>query len=338
MSNVGRLRRQRGAALISTLLASALLAVIASLASQQAIVSWLVGQRMRESAEALIAAESGLSAALADFAVEPRWERFELPDQGPYPFLDAGFAVPLPDSFHVETKIVRRSPDRVDLVAVAQGRNRARRILAATIRDSGTPYVPAALHLPTGTTIALKGDFALAGETASDNPVPAIATAAQADADRVRTQLESAGARIDGESTTAKWSDLGDTLQSLRATAATLPTAPAGSMPAGVWKSIASLEIGNVTATGVWLVDGDLTVNDSMGFEGLLLVAGDLLISSGASLTVEGALAIAPPGRSLQSRGTVEVRYRADALGAIESLEPGILDRRARLLGWRDDS
>ncbi len=331
--------RQRGAALIATLLAAALLLIIGAIASQQAVVSWLVGHRMRESSEALIAAESGLALAIADFDAEPSFDRFDVPEGSPFPYAGPRDTAPLPHSFRIRTEIRHRTSSRIDFATIANGRNRSRRVVAATIERSDAPYVPAALFFGhTTPSVAFSGRLTLSGVTSANHPVPAIATPSGSQAEGLHDQLVAGGARLTGGSAATRWSAVSGVVQRLRADAGELSDTPLGAVPNGLWASPASVDVGAASGSGVWLVDGDLSVGSSLNFEGLLLVLGDIHVAEGARLDVTGALALLPPGQSLHSRGETTITYRATPLEQIESIDPTLLGRRAQLIGWRDDS
>ncbi len=330
--------RERGAALIATLLASALLMIVGSIASQQALVSWLIGHRMRESAEALVAAETGLAMAIADLEREPSFARFDLPPGSPFPFAAAPPNAPLPDSFRVRTELRPRSDTRVDFVAIANGRNRARRMVAVTVERGTAPYVPAALFLgDASASLSVAGDLTIAGAATADGVVPALGAGSLGQAESLRDQLEAAGAALSGGSTGARWSEITGAVARLRSIARVLPDAPVGAVTRGIWASASSVEIAAASGVGVWLVDGDLTVRSNLTFDGLLVVLGDIEIAAGAEVEINGSLAQLPPGRSFQSRGETRIRYSPNALRDVESLDPTLLGRRARLIGWRDD-
>lgn len=332
---------QRGAAIITTLLASALLALIASMATEQATVSFLIEQRVRESAEALIAAESGLSAALADFAAEPRFDRFDLAAGTAFPFTNPVSIAPLPPSFHVDTKVRPRSGNRVDFVATARGRRHARRTLAATIERGADPYVPAALFLDApAPSVTMSGRLAISGSSRAGNPIPALATRSRGQAEDLLHHLAAAGASLAGTplAQAASWSELAEVVQRVRRDADLLPEVVSGQIAPTLVASAASVEITTAQGAGLWLIDGNLTVRADFTFEGLLLVLGDIHFQEESQVKILGALVQASPGRTLNTRGDTTISYRSAALRAVDSSHPGILERRARLIGWRDES
>jgi hypothetical protein len=329
---------QRGAALIATLLASALLVMIASVAAEQAWISWMIGHRLREAAEALVSAESGLATAIADLAAEPSFERFDLPTGSPFPFLDgAPVGVPVPDSFRIHTEIRSRSSSHVDFVVTATGRNRARRVLAATIERSDVPYVPATLYqAESDATISFSDTLAISGGRGTE-PIPAFAMPGKSGAEEVYRQLEAAGASLSGGPTATRWTDLADIAQRIRQRGAPLPDVVSGTVADGTWISAASMEVASAGGRGIWLIDGNLRILSSFDFEGLLVVQGDIEVEPGATFEVAGAVAQQIPGRSFQSRGLTRLVYESEVLRGVGALDPDLLDHRARLIGWRDD-
>jgi hypothetical protein len=331
---------QRGTALVATLLASALLVAVGSLAAEQAWISWMIGHRLREAAEALVSAESGMAAAIADFAEEPAFERFDLPSGSAFPYLGgAPAAIPLPDSFRIHTGIRARSSSHVDFVVTATGRNRARRVLAATIERSDTPYVPATLYqADSGATISFSDTLAISGRAGAADPIPALGMPAESDAEQTYRQLEAAGASLSGGPTATSWTRLGEIAQRIRSQGAPLPDVVSGAVAEGIWVSAASTEIANAAGRGIWLIDGNLRIRAGFDFEGLLVVQGDIEVEPGAVFEVAGAVAQQVPGSTLQTRGHTRLAYESNVLRGVAALDPDLLDHRATLIGWRDDS
>jgi len=332
---------QRGAALITALLTAALLMAIGVTAAEQARMSFLIAHRSRDSVEALVAAETGLSAVLADVALEPRFDRFDVDAGAPFPFLRARTIAPLPASFSVHHRIQPRSTNRVDVVVQARGRNRAGRTLAATIARDADPYVPAALFTAgSGPSITGSDLLEISGSTTSVNPIPAIGARTQADADAVHRDLTAAGTGLIGVpiAAAAAWTDLPAVIARARAAAGVLPDAVDGPQSGGVLSSGGSIEVGCASGSGLWLVDGNLTVRSQFSFEGLLLVLGDIVFDDSSDVRILGALVQAPPGRTVQIRGDAVVSYRSAPLRDLDASHPEILGRRARVVGWRDDS
>jgi hypothetical protein len=332
---------QKGAALITALLTAALLLAIAVTAAEQAWMSFLIVHRSRESVEAMVAAETGLSAALADLAMEPSFDRFDLAAGTPYPFARASAIAPLPASFAVRLEIRPRSAGRIDILVRASGRNRAGRTLAATIERSEDPYVPAAFYAAgAAPSIATSSRLEISGSSAPANPVPAIGAQSSSDAESIHRELAAAGADLAGIpiASASAWSDLPEILARVREAAGALPDVVDGERSTAILSSSGAVEVTSASGSGVWLVDGDLTVRSRLSFEGLLLVLGDIVLAEGSDVRIHGALVQAPPGRAIQARGDAVVAYRSTPLQEIDSAHPGLLGRRARIIGWRDES
>ncbi len=335
------LRNQRGAALVAAILTSTLLVLIASIASQQAQISYLIHHRMREGSEALIAADSGLAAAIADVRYEPRFERFELADGSAFPYSGMQPTAPLPLSFGVSTLIATNSANRVDIVAEARGRNRAARSLTTTLTRTNHPYVPATLYFH-GTTpsIAAYGTIAIRGDS---RPVAIPATAAKTHqaAQAAQQAFATGGAVLEGSPVAAGagWTNLENALDTVRndPNQLTLPELVQGPLPSGVWFSGSSVQVADGTASGVWLIDGDLSVDSSLAFEGILFVLGDILLAESSTTKIKGAVIQAAPGQTIAARGDLSIAYDLDALDRARRLRPGLLDTRARIAGWKDD-
>lgn len=331
---------QHGAAIVTTTLAALFLALVASMATEQATVSYLIEHRLRESVEALVAAETGQSVVLAEFAAEPRFERFDLEDGSRLPIASPIAIAPLPASFVVDTRLRHRPGGRLDFVTHARGRRGAGRTLAATIERGADPYVPAALYLASeAPTITAAGQISVHGSTRAGNPVPALATRSPLLTESLRQQLAGAGAELIGTpvAVTGAWAGLGELANDLRADAGRLPETIAGALTAAVLASSGSVEVAGGSGSGVWLVDGDLNVASDLSFDGLLVVLGDIRVGEHARLAVRGSLVQLPPGRSFQIRGRAAIAYRSAALLELDTLRPGLFHRRARLIGWRED-
>lgn len=329
---------EQGAALISTILATALFLLIGTIASQQAVISFLVSHRVTESAEALVAAETAMAAALADVARQPSFARLSQADGGTFPFLDGATPPqPLPDSFAVDARLRSRSETRIDVIATARGRNRARRILVTTIEREDRPFLPAALFLAADTpTLSPSGTLEISGSAADE--VSAVATPSLAHADALAGALSSSGAQITGGVSPSDWDDLDDLISRARESALSLPENPSGAIAPGIWLSRGSADIADAGGEGVWLVEGDLAIDGVLTFEGLLIVLGDIRVSTGSEMAVRGGVVQARPGRLFDCDGHVVIDYDLDALNAIDSMHPGLLDRRARVIGWRDEA
>lgn len=328
----------QGAALISTILAAALFLLVGTIASQQAVVSFLVSHRVTESAEALVAAETAMAAALADLARQPSFTRLSQADDGPFPFLDGATPPqPLPDSFAVDTRLRSRSQTRIDVIATARGRNRARRILVTTIERENRPFIPAALFLAADTpALSSSGTLEISGSTKDE--VSAVATPSQAHVDALASSLTASAAQITGGVNASDWDNLDDLVSRARENALSLPEPPSGAIAPGVWLSRGSVDIADAGGEGVWLVEGDLAVDGVLTFAGLLIVLGDIRVSIGSEIAVRGGIVQAGPGRHFDCDGRAVIDYDLDALNQIDSVHPGLLDRRARVIGWRDEA
>lgn len=311
------------------------------MATEQATVSFLLEHRQREAIEALIAADSAMAVALADFARDSRFDRFALPPGSRFPFAGPDVAVPLPPSFRVDTTVWPRSSTHIEFVARARGRSQAERRLVATIARGGDPYIPAALYLAArDPSLTLSGKLAITGSKARNDRVPGLATQSQAHGEAMRQQIFAAGDILDGAPpvAAAQWGLLDEILGHVRDTAAPLPELVVGSFAPAVHSSQGAVRAHSVSGGGIWLVDGDLTLSEEFVFEGLLVVLGDLHVDDGARVRVDGGLILAAPGRLLNNRGDLSITYKSNSLRAVDELQPGLLHRRAHLIGWRDDS
>jgi len=333
--------RERGAALISTLLAIGFLVMIGALASNQARTGFLIQQRAREGLEASIAAETGLAAAIADFDYEPRFERFDLGNGATFPYSGHAVDGPLPSSFHVEVRLRKTSATHIDIISTSLGRNRAQRRLIATVERSDRPFVPAAFFSAAAQPVTSAGDgLRIDGNESKRGAAPAIAMTTDEVARTALQNLLAGGATLTGRPVAAStdWSGLDESIALIRSLAAKrqLPTEANGPYPEATWVSSASVMVSSASGSGIWLIDGDFRVAGDFEFEGLLLVVGDIFFENTSRVRILGALVQARPGEVLRATGDATIRYDADALARVESQDPEIIGHRAEIIGWRD--
>ncbi len=328
--------------MIITMVASSLLLIISALAAQQARLSYLIAQRMRESAETSVAAETVLASAIADTLADARFERFDQHIGSPFPFAAGTPRGPLPDGFTVETTINTIDPKSIDIVARATGSNYASRTLTTTIRRTGMPFIPATLYSASGSTSFISsGTTRIVGDRSSNTTTPAIGAPTAAAAAQTYQNVVAAGSLVEGHqpSGASRWSNLGDALDRIRAAPNNdLPDTVTGGLAPGLWHAKGSIEVGSAHATGIWLVEGDLVVRNSLEMAGILFLLGDLHVDPEAQVEIEGAVIMGRPGSSIISRGGFSIAHHLGALQEADRINPGVLEHRAVAIGWRDVS
>jgi len=334
--------RDRGAALISTILAIGFLVMIGTLASNQARTSFLIQQRTREALEARLAAETGLAAALADFDYEPRFERLDLGNGAGFPYSGSAVDGPLPASFKVDVRLHKTSATHIDIISTSLGRNRAQRKLITTVERSNRPFVPAAFFSAAARPVASAGaGLRIDGDESEGNGVPAIGMTSDDGAVTSLQNLLAGSATLTGRpvAIATDWSGLDESIALVKSLADTrqLAVEANGYYPEATWASSASVAVSSASGSGLWLIDGDFRVTGDFAFEGLLLVAGDIFFEDTSRVRILGALVQARPGEVLRAAGDVTVRYDASALVRVAALHPEIIGHRGEIVGWRDD-
>ena len=331
-------RTQGGAALISVILASLVLALMGSIAAQQAQISFLITHRIRENVEALVCADSGLSAALSEIHYEPRFERFE---SDRFPYSGQAPTMPLPPTFGLTTSLQPRSENRIDITTEARGRNRAYRSLSITIQRAKDPYVPAALYFHhTAPSILANNKISVRGANSGRYKIPAIAASSHSTATSIHDYFKAGGAKISGDPMALGWSNLDSALSKIRAHPRQMPLPEIinGPLPRAIGVSQSTVQINDAAAAGLWLIDGDLGIEGSFSFDGIIFVLGDVHLSPSSRTKIRGAVIQAMPGRALNARGQLEIRYDRKELLRALALFPDLLERRAEVIGWKDNS
>jgi len=331
---------QRGSALLVTMTALALLSSIVALAVLQARGDFLIHHHSRAALVAFATAEAGLELALADLRRDARFSRLAAASGGPYPFATAPpeFFPREPSRFAVT--VVARDADRIDLISASSGIGRARARVAATVRRDSAPFVPATLQSRAAPPSLLLGDgFRI--DASRTGGVPGLAVSDASTARALAADLDpTTAAQIRGDPPIgASDSDLGPELFAHVETAGQrLPPEVSGTLGRGLFFAPQPLHALAASASGILVVDGDLSVDAAFQFDGVLIVRGDLLFAESSDVRIAGAVIQEAPGASLHLRGRGEIRYDADVLRAFESDFAGLLQRRATIEGWRDDS
>jgi len=98
---------------------------------------------------------------------------------------------------------------------------------------------------------------------------------------------------------------------------------------------------GNVTGTGVLIIDGPVDIQGTIDFHGLIIARGRVEIALLGTATIHGSIYIAKQdaadgGSELDVRGNASVYYSSQALSWINNNWPGTLPQPARLVAWQE--
>ena len=346
---------QRGQALISALLTTAVLLPLGAFAVMQARLDAQLAQRTRTAAETLAVAESGLEHALAELGRDPRYERLLLGADGRAGTSDDGefpFATPPPAAFpaapfRYEVRVAAIDAEHLELTARGVGPFGAVRAVAAALRRAALPYFAGAVASDAPLLELQLGDgWRLEGATSDTThpAVPALAVRGEDVAAAVLAALPAgAAARLLGPGATP----------SLRATA--IPSGAAlieaarqrsdvrsvigtvgGGLGDGLFLSPGALRLSDASGSGILLVDGPLELGGAVSFAGRIVVNGDVRGDAGATVAIDGGLLQGAAGRALVLRGTGMVRYDARIAAALGAAYPTLLPRPAQITGWRE--
>jgi hypothetical protein len=340
---------QRGHALLTALIATALLVPLGAFAVMQARLDFLVQHHGRAASEAFAVAESGLEHALADLGRDPRFDRLlagpdrraGTADDGEYPFAQPPPAYFPAPPFHYDVRVAARAADRVEVVARGYGRVGSVRGVAAAVRRVAVPYLPGALAAAAPVVdLTLGAGWRVAGAPG----VPALALGSGETADRVRAGLDAdARARLSAPAGTpgicvAAIPDV-DALLGAAARHPDLRSLPAevtGALGDGIFLAAAGARLRDVSGRGVLLVDGALEIEGTVAFEGLIAVGGRMAVAADATMRLAGSLVQGVRGGTIALRGSGEVIYDDAIAERLATIYPGLLPSRARVVGWRE--
>lgn len=349
MADDRRRRGERGQALLTALIATALLLPLGAFAVMQARLDFLVQHHTRAASETLAVAESGLEHARADLARDPRFERLlagpdrraGTADDGVYPFAQPPPAVFPAAPFHYDVRVAPVTADRVEVVARGWGPLGTVRAVAVAVERAPQPCLPAALASGAAVVDLLLGaDWRIAG--AGDVPALAVADAATAerlsaalDADARRHLVGPGGPPSLG---VAAIPDVDALLAAAarHADARTLPGDAGGALGDGLFLAPAGLRLRDVRGSGILLVDGPLEIDGAFAFTGLVAATGAVSTTATAAVDIAGALLQSPRSGSLLLRGSGRLAYDERVVGALGSAWAGLLPSRARVTGWRE--
>lgn len=321
-------------------------------AALQARLDLLVQNYTRGALQTFAVAESGLEHALADIAADPRFERLlagpdrqsGTADDGQFPFTHPPPELFPAAPFRYEVRVAAVGADRAEITARAFGPLGAVRTLVATVARDAQPAIAAALALARGDpAIALGGGFQLAGADRSAT-APAVAGLAIGDAAEVAATGDRLGAAVAqitgaGGSPSITSAALPD-LAALAGTAArhsgavTLGSEAGGTLGTGLFVAPGSLRLSDASGSGVLVVGGTLELAGMTTFTGLVVALGDVRIDPGNTVTIDGA--VLGGGAAVSLRGSGRIGYDAREIARVDAAYPGLLPRRARITGWRE--
>jgi hypothetical protein len=356
---------ERGVALLAVQAMILALLPLAAAVAMQTQLDGLMERNFRSGTEAFYAAEAGLAHALSE--IGPRADlagilngpdgRSSTPDDGQFPFLS-----PPPHAF-MQPPLgydVTVSPGPANTILVrsrGHGRHGAVREIEGLIRPANAPFTPAALYVQAADAVVELGEaFLVSGIPEVQSPTEAALAGLSASPAALAAHLRelfaassqvigaggppsvAAGPRLDLESYV-------DQLRG-RLDAAIVPMPNTTNEPLGT-EAMPQLTVidGNwqveapVNGFGILVVRGDVEIESSLRFHGLVVATGRLTVAETSDLRVDGALWIqAPDAVRLRLLGTGYIRYDAAALQRTDSMIAGALFHQTVVAGWREAS
>ena len=332
---------QCGYALLTVMVAMAFLLPLGAFAAMQARLDLMIQAQIRAALVSFSAAESGLDVALADLALDPRFERLgEGPDgrkgtadDGEYPFEGAPPESLLAPPLRVEVRVEPRGDDRVDIVAEGSVDGRALRALEASVVRAAAPQLAGAV-LSSGAPLSVSvGDGLELLGPRSGEPVLAVSTSDEARAVAEQLAAQGHAARVAVSSSSCADAALAAAEQ---AGFRRLDPVSSGVLGDGVLVSPTSLSLTDASGSGVLIVDGPLLVGGSFSFSGIVVVLGDVRLDGASSVRIEGALLQGGAGSVLDLRTVGAIAYDDEAIRRADEWMPGWLPHRAVVTGWRE--
>jgi hypothetical protein len=249
--------------------------------------------------------------------------------------------------FHYEVRVAQLGVDRLEISARGYGPLGATRMVVASVLRGLDPYLPAALSLAArDATLALGAGFRVAGvEPRSDDPgLPAVALDGPEAAAALAARLApGAGAQLVGRGGSP--SIAGAALPSAesiadaaarRADAQPLGGEARGRLGDGLFVTPTSLRLADVEGSGVLVVGGTLELSGTISFAGLIVALGDVRLDASSTAAIDGAVMVGSVGAQVSLRGAGHLAYDPLIIARIDAQFPGLLPRRARVTGWRE--
>ncbi len=345
----GRLRQETGHALITALIATALLLPLGAFAVLQARLDFLVQHYTRAASETFVVAESGLEHALADLARDPRFDRLlagpdrraGTPDDGEYPFAAPPPAFFPAAPFRYDVRVAAQAADRIEIVSRGYGQLASVRGVAAAVVRSALPYLPGAIASDAAVVDLLFGaGWRIEGVAG----LPAVAVGSAEAADRLSAQLDAdqwarlagpGGAPAIGVAAIPAFDALlgaATRRSDMRAIGADV----GGALGDGLFLAAGGTRLRDVSGSGVLVVDGPLEIDGTFAFEGLIATSAGVAVDPAASVAITGSLVQGPRGGALLLRGNGRLIYDERVATRLATSYPGLLPSRARVTGWRE--
>jgi len=218
-------------------------------------------------------------------------------------------------------------------------------VVASVVREP-FPAIPAALGLA-GADVELglgtRLDVIGVDQSGTSDPIPAVTldNVATAGALAARLSAESAahlvGAGGPPSIAAAAIPDLAALAAAARqrSDAVGLGGDVVGALGEGLFVVPGSLRLADASGSGVLVVGGNLEITGTTSFAGLIIALGDLRIDTGATVALDGA--VLSGGVTASLRGDGHIAYDARVVARSDSAHPGLLPRRARVAGWREE-
>jgi hypothetical protein len=346
---------ESGNALLVTMMAAACLAPLGAFAAMQARLDFVVQHHTRAALETFVVAESGLEHALADLALDPRFDRLLLgpdrragtADDGAYPFAHPPPAWFPAAPFRYAVRVTAKGADALELTASAVGPwNAARSVTATVVRDA-SPYVPGALVLSASNpAISLAMGFQVSGAAASatDPGLPAVAVNGSGAAAALAAQLSPAtAAQLTGRGGPPSIADAAvPSPEDIAATAARQAGGHAltgevhGDIGDGLFVVPTALRLVDARGSGILVVQGALQLSGTIAFSGVIVALGGIQADADSHSAIDGSVLVGNRGTLIALRGDGHLAYDAQIVRTVNRAFPGLLPNRARVTGWHE--
>jgi hypothetical protein len=364
----GALRDQSGTALVAALGIALLLVPLATFAVLCSRAHVRMQHHLRKDIEAFYAAETGLTAAIAQIAPAATLAGLLLGPDGLAGTADDG-VLPLASlpATGALTPTVRAQPAAGGLIGVVSTVSIGpgiTKVLEALIGLRPEPFTPAAMAIEGTPDIDLGSEgFLLSGfdhevedlpgqGRGGGPPRPAFSTTDAALELALRDRLASVADRIQGaggspSGTVAQPLDVARIAADLAAHPQHVP------QPSLVVEASTSLGTAahpqltvvtgecdvqqDLAGNGILVVQGLLRVSGTLRFSGLLVALGGIVFEPGSTVEVVGALWRAPGSDvRFHMRGSGGIAYSRAALAAADGNVHGVLPHRVFIVGWRE--
>jgi hypothetical protein len=349
MAERDRLGAEGGQALVTALIATALLLPLGAFAVMQARLDFVLQHHTRVASETFAVAESGLEHARADLARDPRFERLlagpdrraGTADDGEYPFAQPPPAFFPAAPFRYDVRVAPLGADHVEIVSRGSGPLGAVRGVAAAVQRIAVPYLPGALAaVDPAVDLLLGADWRIDGGA----DVPAVAVASGEAAERLAAGLDADGrSQLNGPGGPPSLGVAAiPDVEALLAAAAARPEARAlggeasGAIGDGLFLAADGVRLRDLTGGGMLLVDGSLEIDGAFAFTGLVAASGGIAVAPTATVDLTGCLLQGARGGPLLLHGRGRLAYDELVAGALAAAYPGLLPSRARVTGWRE--